>query len=161
MSTKSEQERQAIIEAVFEGMADGKTVADTARKYKLSPGTVRKWIADDEQAYARYVRMRPMMGAAFAEEAIRVARESSSQTTAVDRVLIETLKWGATKNAPLDYGEKQTVEHQGAQTISVKVVEENHPIRNQAALGGASGISVVAKVSDPVLLPAGEAEETH
>ncbi|MBU6367906.1 MAG: hypothetical protein KJT01_16955, partial [Gemmatimonadetes bacterium] len=75
----------------------------------------------------RYQRMKTMMGQAMAEEAIRVARESTSQTTATDRVLIETLKWAASKANPAEYGEKQTVEHQGSQQLQVKIVEEGGP----------------------------------
>ena len=78
--------------------------------------------------------MRPLLGAAFAEEAIRVARESSNATSAQDRTLIDTLKWAAAKAAPMEYGEKQVVEHQGQQTLQVKVLEEDAPVRNVQAL---------------------------
>jgi hypothetical protein len=153
-------ERAAIIEQVLDGMTNGKTVAEVARSLKLAPGTVRRWLTEDEDTYRQYLRVRPMLGAAFAEEAIRVARESTSQTTAMDRVLIETLKWAAAKAAPMEYGEKQTVEHQGAQTIQVKVVEEDRPIRNLASAQDAVALSVVMQALDTVpMLNAAKAED--
>jgi hypothetical protein len=88
--------------------------------------------------------MKTMLGQAFAEEAILVARESTSSTTATDRVLIETLKWAASKANPAEYGEKQTVEHQGTQTLQVKVVEDDAPVRNEKALQSAMVASTLA-----------------
>lgn len=130
-----------VVEGVLERMAEGKTVQESVERVwrgweytdqlrcpaKLTPGMVRVWIAEDEEWWRRYQRMKTMMGQAMAEEAIRVARESTSQTTATDRVLIETLKWAASKANPAEYGEKQTVEHQGSQQLQVKIVEEGGP----------------------------------
>jgi transposase-like protein len=146
-------DRAGVIEAVLDGMANGKTVADVSRGLGLNPGTVRKWMAEDEDTMSRYQRSRPMLGAALAEEAIRVARESTAATTAMDRVLIETLKWAASKSAPMEYGDKQTVEHQGSQMIQVKVVEEDREGRNPRVLGAASGIAVVANIANQLSLP--------
>ena len=130
----AEVSREAVFEAVFDGMANGKTVADVARELGLRPGTVRKWLGEDETVYARYLRMRPLLGAAFAEEAVAVARNTTNAASAADRLLVETLKWAAAKSAPIEYGEKQTVEHQGQQTLQVKVIEEEKPVKNVQAL---------------------------
>lgn len=125
---QNELTREQVFEAVFDGMANGKTVADVARELKLKPGTVRKWLGEDEEVYRKYQRMRPLLGAAFAEEAVSVARNTTNAASAADRLLVETLKWAAAKSAPAEYGEKQTVEHQGQQTLQVKVVEEERPV---------------------------------
>jgi predicted transcriptional regulator len=130
----TEMPRSAVFEAVFDGMANGKTVADVARELGLRPGTVRKWLGEDDAAYTRYQRMRPLLGAAFAEEAVLVARNTTNAASAADRLLVETLKWAAAKSAPADYGERQTVEHQGQQTLQVKVIEEERPVKNVQAL---------------------------
>lgn len=130
----AEVSREAVFEAVFDGMANGKTVADVARELGLRPGTVRKWLGEDETVYARYLRMRPLLGAAFAEEAVAVARNTTNAASAADRLLVETLKWAAAKSAPIEYGEKQTVEHHGQQTLQVKVIEEEKPVKNVQAL---------------------------
>ena len=143
-------ERAAVVERVLEGMAEGHTLSETvsavssALEEKLSAGLVRRWIISQEEWFQRYQKTKTMLGQAFAEEAILVARESTSSTTAMDRVLIETLKWAAAKANPVEYGEKQTVEHQGAQTLSVKIVEDDAPVRNQKALQAAQVSAVIS-----------------
>ena len=153
----SQEDREAIVERVLDGMAEGKTLADSvaevARSQRkageipvITAGRVRRWIAEDEGWFLRYQRTKTMLGQAFAEEALLVARESTSSTTAMDRVLIETLKWAAAKANPVEYGEKQTIEHQGAQTLSVKIVEDDMPVRNMQALNAAGKDALVSSV---------------
>ena len=146
-----EAERQhEIVEAVLDGMAEGHTLHETVKRVAkvrgepLTPGAVRRWIASQEEWFLRYQRTKTLLGQAFAEEAILVARESTSSTTATDRVLIETLKWAAAKANPVEYGEKQTVEHQGTQTLQVKVVEDDAPVRNAKALQSAMVASTLS-----------------
>ena len=142
--------QREVVESVLEGMAEGQTLHETvkavarARGLPLTPGAVRRWIVADEAVFMRYQRTKTMLGQAFAEEAILVARESTSSTTATDRVLIETLKWAAAKANPVEYGEKQTVEHQGAQTLSVKIVEDDAPVRNVMALNSGGKDALVS-----------------
>jgi hypothetical protein len=161
-------EKQAeIVEAVLDGMAEGHTLQETvkrvakARGEQLTPGAVRRWIVGQEEWFVRYQRTKTLLGQAFAEEAILVARESTSGTTATDRVLIETLKWAAAKANPVEYGEKQTIEHQGAQTLSVKIVEDDAPVRNVMALNAAGKDALVSAVIAPSVmayLPAHQSE---
>lgn len=153
------EERRAILEQVLEGMTNGKTVADTARLLKIPAGRIRQWLVRDPEIYAKYQRARPLLGAAFAEEAIRVARESTTQTTAMDRVLIDTLKWAAAKAAPTEYGEKQTVEHQGQQTLQVKVIEDDAPVKNVKALKEAVVSATLANTAQVIALPAARPDE--
>ena len=164
VKTANEENLQhEIVELVLEGMAEGHTLSETVKKVSrlrgqpLTPGTVRRWIIAEEAYYTRYQKTKTMLGQAFAEEAILVARESTSSTTAMDRVLIETLKWAAAKANPVEYGEKQTVEHQGSQTLSVKIVEDDAPVRNQKALEAGK---VSAVISAPLVfaVPAKTAE---
>ena len=161
-------EKQAeIVEAVLDGMAEGHTLHETVKRVAktrgeaLTPGAVRRWIVADEGYFLRYQRTKTLLGQAFAEEAILVARESTSGTTATDRVLIETLKWAAAKANPVEYGEKQTIEHQGAQTLSVKIVEDDAPVRNVMALNAAGKDALVSAVIAPSVmayLPAQQSE---
>jgi hypothetical protein len=138
------------VEAVLDGMAEGHTLQETVKKVArlrgetITPGAVRRWIVAEEAWFTRYQRTKALLGQAFAEEAILVARESTSSTTAMDRVLIETLKWAAAKANPVEYGEKQTVEHQGTQTLQVKVVEDDAPVRNTKALQSAMVASTLS-----------------
>ena len=163
------EERVRIIDLVLDGMADGKTVADVVAAYAkeqrkggeydvLTAGQVRRWITEDEKVFGEYQRMKRMLGQAFAEEALKVARVSTSNTTAMDRVLIETLKWSAAKANPVEYGEKQTVEHQGSQTLQVRVVEEEGvPGRKGDAIAGAVVDQIVAPVY--AILPPAKSRE--
>jgi len=162
----TEAEREALVEQVLAGMAQGKTLQETVeeRNWQVAgakygkprcilPGTVREWVVGKEEWFVRYQKTRRLMGQAFAEEAIHVARKSTSNTTATDRVLIETLKWAAAKTNPAEYGERQTVEHQGAQTLQVKVVEEEAPrLKKEAARR--IGAEVATMLEAQVVVPA-------
>lgn len=146
----TEAQQAEIVEVVLDEMAEGHTLQETVKKVAklrgepLTPGAVRRWIVGQEEWFLRYQRTKVLLGQAFAEEAILVARESTSSTTAMDRVLIETLKWAAAKANPVEYGEKQTVEHQGTQTLQVKVVEDEAPVRNAKALQSAMVASTLS-----------------
>lgn len=118
-------DREAVMEAVVEAMYRGETVDSAAKAQGVASGTVRQWFARDEAWRVRYREARLMQGQAMAEEAVRIAREATNYSTAADKLLIETLKWAAAKANPAEYGEKQTVEHQGSQQLHVKIVEED------------------------------------
>ena len=163
----TDAEKAEIVEEVLNGMAEGQTVQDTVKVRQkafwkagkdspLTPGMVRQWMRAREDWWSRYQRMKPVLGQALAEEAIRVARDSTGTTTAVDRVLIETLKWAAAKANPVEFGEKQTVEHQGAQTLQVKIVEEAPEVRNPEALERGLerqiGNAIATAITTPVML---------
>lgn len=147
---KTAAQQAEIVEIVLEEMAEGHTLQETVKRVArlrgeaLTPGVVRRWIVAQDEWFLRYQRTKTLLGQAFAEEAILVARESTSNTTATDRVLIETLKWAAAKANPVEYGEKQTVEHQGTQTLQVKVVEDDAPVRNVKALQSAMVASTLS-----------------
>jgi hypothetical protein len=155
-SGTSEAEKAQIVERVLAAMADGETVKDAVKRMTLtvSDGTVRRWMTEREEWMAAYQVAKKLMASAMAEEALRVARESTSYSSAADRVLIETLKWAASKANPAEYGERQTVEHQGAQTLAVKVVEEDAPVRNRKAVESAVMETLTVTVPVPLLTPA-------
>lgn len=121
------EDRAAVMEAVLEAMARGETVDQAAKGQGCASGTVRQWFAQEETWRTRYREARLLQGQAMAEEAVRIAREATNYSSAADRLLIETLKWAASKANPAEYGEKQTVEHQGSQQLQVKIVEEGAP----------------------------------
>lgn len=148
-------EKAEIVERVLAAMADGETVKDAVKRMALtvSDGTVRRWMTEREEWMAQYQLAKKLMASAMAEEALRVARDSTNYSSAADRVLIETLKWAASKANPAEYGERQTVEHQGAQTLSVKVVEEEGATRHRKAVESAVMETIAVSVPVP-LLPA-------
>ena len=150
----SQEQRVAVMELTLEGMVSGKTLQDVVQGLGYDPSIVRRWLADDGEWAAQYRKARLLQGQAMAEEAVRVARETSRSSNTEDKLLIETLKWAASKANPQEYGEKQTVEHQGAQTLSVKIVEDDAPVRNMAAMSAKGRDALVSSViSVPLLLP--------
>lgn len=130
-------DREAVMEAVLEAMCRGETVDSAAKAQGVASGTVRQWFARDEAWRGRYREARLIQGQAMAEEAVRIAREATNYSTSVDKLLIETLKWAAAKANPAEYGEKQTVEHQGSQQLQVKIVEEDGAPRQVLGLESA------------------------
>lgn len=125
----TEEERAYWMERVLDQMAEGKTVADTVAEHNLpvTAGAVRQWFRRDEAWTGRYEQAKKALAQALAEEAIRVARDSTNQSSAADRLLIDTLRWAASKANPAEYGDRQTVQHEGAQTLKVQVVEDDAP----------------------------------
>ena len=152
----SAKDKRQALEQVLDGMAEGHTVAETARRLGLRPGTVRVWMAQDEAVFARYQRMKDLLGRALAEEALETARATTGATHQADRLKVDTLRWLASKVNATEFGDRQVVEHQGAQTLKVKVVEEERPVRNAQAM--AQGMAVLsAGVSH--LTPLGKSSE--
>ena len=159
------EEREEVLGLVLDGMAEGVTLQETVEREqrrvsareperyptRLTPGLVRGWLWLDEEWFRRYQRAKALLGQAYADEAVVTARESTSGTTATDRVLIETLKWAAAKANPVEFGEKQTVEHQGAQTLQVRIVEEEGTVRNVQALKAVEG-AVLEQTARPALV---------
>jgi len=167
MSTRkhavSEERKAEVVAEVLGRMADGQTVKEavSAMKLDVSDGTVRRWMTEREEWAGDYQRAKKLMASAMAEEALRVARESTNYSSAADRVLIETLKWAAGKANPAEYGDRQTVEHQGAQTLQVKIVEDDVPVKNVMALNDTakevvSGAIMQIAVQTPLRIAGGE-----
>lgn len=151
----SETAKTDAVERVLEAMAEGTTVREAVETLALgvSPGTVRRWMSEREDWAERYQKAKKLLAYALAEEAIQVARESTNHSSAADRVLIDTLKWAAAKANPAEYGERQTVEHQGAQTLSVKIVEDDVPVRNAAAIRAVEQAALAPVTASVPMLP--------
>jgi hypothetical protein len=163
MSAWTDAEKAELVEAVLDGMAEGQTVQETVKERQkafwkagkqapMSPGLVRGWIRANPTWWERYQQMKPVLGQALAEEALRVARDSTVGTSGIDRVLIDTLKWAAAKANPIEFGDKQTVEHQGSPVLQVKIVEDDVPVRNPEAMQ--SGVVSSLIQTQPILLSA-------
>lgn len=146
----SDAAKESAVEQVLAMMAEGRTVREATEQLALgvSPGTLRRWMTEREAWMTRYQQAKKLLAYALAEEAITVARESTNHSSAADRVLIDTLKWAAAKANPAEFGERQTVEHQGAQALTVKVVEEEAPKAVRQALETA----VLVQTSIPALI---------
>lgn len=150
--TWSAAEKASAFAAVLDAMAEGQTLDEAVKGLErpCTAGAMRRWIAEEEGWTVAYTKAKRLLAQAWAEEAVQIARDSTTSTTAIDRVLIDTLKWAAAKANPAEYGERQTVEHQGAQTLSVKIVEEDVPVRNVEAIRAVEQ-AVLAPVMTPIL----------
>ena len=138
----TENERDAVVEAVFDGMSEGKTLSDTVADYNVTAGTVRRWITRDESVFWEYMAARMLMAQSLAEEALQVARGTSNHSVASDKLKIDTLQWAATKMNPREFGDKQLIQQEGKQTLEIKVVEEE-PIKQI----GVAAVKSLASVS--------------
>lgn len=96
-----------------EYIADGLTVKEAATK----AGTTRKslwlWAATDAALGDLYARARSISADAYDDEALEVARTSTPETVAADRLRVDQLKWAAAKRRPKEYGDRQQVEVSG------------------------------------------------
>jgi len=119
------KDRGEVVRRVFAWMAEGHTMTAAAQACGLRPSAVRRWISGDAAWMARYERARKLQAQAMADEAVQVARDSTNQTAAGDRLLIDTLRWAASKAAPREFGDKQVVEHSGGQKLEIRVVEDD------------------------------------
>jgi hypothetical protein len=140
----TDAQKVAAMTTALEEMANGRTLQDAAKAQGVPANALRKWLVSDPEWQQQYTKARLLQGQAMAEEAIRVARETTNHSSAADRLLIETLKWAASKANPQEFGDKQTVEHQGAPTLQVKIVEDDIPVRNPKAVGDAVAQAVIA-----------------
>lgn len=136
-------EREAVLERVFGLMCGGRTVEEASREVGVKAATVRQWVVRSEpEVRARYWEARKMLGSALAEEALAVARNTSNATAVADKLLVDTLRWAAGKANPVEYGEKQVVEHQGTQKLEIVVKEEAKPLRQVSATAQIAGTAV-------------------
>jgi hypothetical protein len=138
-----------VVEAVLGAMSEGETLSEAAADVGVTPSLVRRWIASEPGWMAAYQHAKRLQAQAWAEEAIQVARESTNQSATKDRLLVDTLKWAAAKASPGEFGDKQTVEHQGQQQLTVRVVEETPGMHQQRAAdrGGLTQSAVDGVVS--------------
>ena len=120
----TEAERGEAVAAVFEGMANGNTLAEMARRLGLHESTVRLWINGDAEWHAQYQRRKKLLGQALADRALDVAMAADSKTFQADRLKVETLRWLASKVNQEEYGDRSVQETTGEVTLKIQVVEE-------------------------------------
>jgi hypothetical protein len=70
----------------------------------------------------QYARAREDQAEALADEILDVARAASNATWGQDRLLIDALKWHASKLKPKVYGDKQHIEHSGQVEVASAIV---------------------------------------
>lgn len=102
--------------------------------------TVRTWLDKHERFAAQYARARDLQAEYYAERIISVAegrespdlnpddfnnpklyREKVHENIQRDRLLVDTLKWTASKLAPRRFGDRVGLEHSGPEGGAIKM----------------------------------------
>jgi hypothetical protein len=109
---------------ICERIARGELVAAAAKAAGTAPSTVWQWVVEDRALAEMYAHAKHQAADALAEEAIRIALETTNETYSADRLKVDTLKWAAAKRRPKEYGERQAVETSGEQTLNVVIRSE-------------------------------------
>ena len=160
---RTEAEREEVLLRVFDLMCEGQSVEEAGGVVGVKGGTLRQWVLRAGPAVQRrYWEARRLWGSALAEEALVVARESVNQTSTVDKIRIDTLLRLAGKANPVEYGDKQVVEHQGSQKLEIVVKEEAKPIRQVSATAQVAGaVSAMALAAGTIPAVQGNVEEAE
>jgi len=119
---------QAIADEILEWLAKGETLSSYCRQpNKPSARTVRDWKTELPEFGAAYARAREDGGHVIAERMREVAASGSDKDVQHRRLQIDVDKWLLARWFPHDYGDRQTVEHQGGG--SFQVVTDMEPLR--------------------------------
>ena len=116
-------DRAAVMAAVCERIATGELVQDVARDLGVTPWQVSEW-ATDPQFSQVYARARSDQAHAVAALAYREAMNADREDAQAARLRFDAGRWLASKLAPREYGEKQTVEHDGAVKLTLSRAAE-------------------------------------
>ena len=120
----TQEEKSAVVEDIFNEMADGQVMSNTLEPYGLKAGTVRRWISSDEYWFYEYRKARLLMAQALAEEALEISRYTDNKTVTRDKLQIDTLQCAAIRMNPAEFGDKQQIQTDSKQTVEIKLVEE-------------------------------------
>ena len=118
---------------VCEMIAMGKTVRQIAN----TPGmpkicTLYSWLEKHPDFKRRYAHARELSGQASECNVVEIVEkvEVGDLDSNAARVMLDAEKWLAAKRAPRTHGDKQTLEHTGADGGSIKVGLDDRQIRD-------------------------------
>lgn len=110
-----------IANLICERLADGESLRTICRDDDMPDrGTVRRWLASDEEFRRQYAHAREEQGDVYAERVVEEAM--TAEDAATGRLRMDALKWAASKLAPKKYGEKVQQEISGPEGGPVMVV---------------------------------------
>jgi hypothetical protein len=123
--------------AICERISLGESLRSICRDEKMpAKSTVFEWLSQDAAFADQYARARESSADVLAEEILEIADDATNdwmERNAEDnagwvangehiqrsRLRVDTRKWIAAKLKPKKYGERQTVEHEGAVNLNV------------------------------------------
>jgi hypothetical protein len=128
----------------------GTSVRKACKEAALPWGVITRWLATDESFAARYARAREVSAEYWAERAghvldatARTLTEESSRVQ-IARAQSDYAKWRAGRQAPKQWGDRQTVE----QDTTLRVVVDYATLPTASAVQGSVQVNV--QVPDPV-----------
>lgn len=118
-------------EKVLEGLAQGKSLRSVCSEPDMpSIWQVLRWLDKCPEFEQQYMRARQIQGETHFEEILEVA--DKVKTGEIDpqsgRVVIDAMKWAASKMRPRVYGDKITQEVTGSDGGPVQIAEIKHTI---------------------------------
>jgi len=109
---------QAIVEYLCEGM----TLRQIAQMKAIPPvSTIRYWATQHKEFKHAMDEAKIVRGEQFADEAVDVARKTTSMTSRKDKLKIDTLKWAAKVDNPEKFGDSVTHKGDAAHPITIVV----------------------------------------
>jgi len=117
-------DRAKVADDVCDALVEGASVREACAHAGVSWRFVSDLLGSDPEFAARYARAREASADVWAERAVQAAMEASPETVQVDRLRHDAYKWRARVSAPRVYGEKQTVEHDGAVKLTLSRAAE-------------------------------------
>lgn len=118
-----------LSERICQRLAAGESIRSISRDQKM-PGltTMMGWIFDGEhELFAKqYAKAREQRAEMYADRVLEEAQKPAKNSVDVQRrrLFIDTIKWVACKLRPKTYGDRQVLEHQGADGGPIKLVQE-------------------------------------
>ena len=130
------------IPAVLLLICEGKSLRASCADLGLDPPSTHTFIDSDEGIRQQYARAREQRAEVLAEEALTYGRAAAAGKVKPDgaRVAIDAIKWATARMAPKTHGDRQQIEHTGAnggpiQTVDLSKVSDDDLKRLEHVLG--------------------------
>jgi hypothetical protein len=98
---------------------------------------VHEWLAGDPEFADKYARAREDQADTLADEIVSIADNGTGDSNR-DRLRVDARKWVAAKLKPKKYGERQTLEHEGA--VGTYVLRAPEPAKDASEWLKSSGL---------------------
>ena len=126
-----------MLDNVLDLIADGESMREACRKLGFNRRTIIGWIDGDAAMQHRYARACEERAVCVAEDSMLEARAAAGMDAAgvaAQRLIVDTLKWHASKLAPKKYGDKieNTIVGDANNPLTITTIERHivDPVRN-------------------------------
>lgn len=98
---------------VVQRMADGETLKDIAKAWKVPYGKLCEWITEDRDRTEQFSNAQRFAAEALAQDVVAIADAATPETVAVQRLRIDARKWATSKWDRPKYGDALEHKHTG------------------------------------------------